>query len=57
VSGILLDSSIIIAAERRTIELAAVTAGRLDLTHLSVITASELLHGVHRADRDWHWRR
>jgi tRNA(fMet)-specific endonuclease VapC len=50
VSGILLDSSIIIAAERRTLELGAVTAGRLDLTHLSVITASELLHGVHRAD-------
>jgi tRNA(fMet)-specific endonuclease VapC len=50
VSGILLDSSIIIAAQRRTLELGAVTAGRLDLTHLSVITASELLHGVHRAD-------
>ena len=49
-SGILLDSSIIIAAERRTLELGAVTAGRLDLTYLSVITASELLHGVHRAD-------
>jgi predicted nucleic acid-binding protein len=57
VSGILLDSSIIIAAKRCTIELGAVTAGRLDLTYLSVITASELLHGVHRADRDWHWRR
>lgn len=49
-SGILLDSSIIIAAERRQLDLGAVTAGRLDLTHLSVITASELLHGVHRAD-------
>ena len=33
-SGILLDSSIIIAAERRTLEIGAVTAGRLDLTHL-----------------------
>jgi tRNA(fMet)-specific endonuclease VapC len=50
VSGILLDSSVIIAAERRRLELGAVTAGRLDLTYLSVITASELLHGVHRAD-------
>jgi tRNA(fMet)-specific endonuclease VapC len=50
VRGILLDSSVIIAAERRRLELGAVTAGRLDLTYLSVITASELLHGVHRAD-------
>ncbi len=49
-SGILLDSSIIIAAERRHLDLGAATAGRLDLTYLSVITASELLHGVHRAD-------
>ncbi|MGH7516324.1 MAG: PIN domain-containing protein [Gemmatimonadales bacterium] len=49
-SGILLDSSIIIAAERGQLDLGAVTAGRLDLTYLSTITASELLHGVHRAD-------
>jgi len=50
VTGVLLDSSIVIAAERRQLELGAVTAGRLDLTYLSVITATELLHGVHRAD-------
>ncbi len=48
--GVLIDSSILIEAER----------GRLDLTqyvdpraeeecYLSVVTASELLHGVHRA--------
>ena len=49
-SGILLDGSSIIAAERRNLKLDAVTAGRLDLAYLSVITASELLHGVHRAD-------
>ena len=49
-SGILLDSSIIIAAERRRIDLGAITAGRLDLTFLSAVSASELLHGVHRAD-------
>ncbi len=49
-TGVLLDSSIVIAAERRQLELGAVTAGRLDLTYLSAITASELLHGVHRAD-------
>ncbi len=50
VTGVLLDSSVIIAAERGRLELGAITAGRLDLTYLSVITASELLHGVHLAD-------
>lgn len=49
-SGVLLDSSVIIAAEHRHLELGAITAGRLDLSYLSAITASELLHGVHRAD-------
>ena len=49
-SGVLLDSSIVIAAERRRIDLGAIAAGRLDLTFLSAISASELLHGVHRAD-------
>ncbi len=49
-SGVLLDSSIVIAAERRRVDLGSVTAGRLDLTFLSAVTASELLHGVHRAD-------
>lgn len=49
-TGILLDSSIVIAAERRQLDLAAVTAGRLDLTFLSAVSASELLHGVHRAN-------
>lgn len=49
-TGILLDSSIVIAVERRQLDLGAVTAGRLDLTFLSAISASELLHGVHRAN-------
>lgn len=48
-SGILLDTSVIIAAERHHLELGAVTAGRLDTCFLSAVTASELLHGVHRA--------
>lgn len=47
--GVLLDSSVIIAAERQQIDLGAKTAGRLDLSFLSAVTASELLHGVHRA--------
>jgi predicted nucleic acid-binding protein len=50
VSAFLLYSSFILAGYGRRLELGAVTAGRLDLTYLSVITASELLHGVHRAD-------
>lgn len=56
--GILIDSSVLIEAER----------GRLDLDRwlaalgeepvaLSAITASELLHGVHRADGESRRRR
>ena len=51
-SGLLLDTSVVIAAERRTLDLGAVTAGRLDLCFLSAVTATELLHGVHRADTE-----
>ena len=48
--GTLIDSSILIAAERRTLDLDSIMA-----THgeepvgIAAITASELLHGVHRA--------
>jgi tRNA(fMet)-specific endonuclease VapC len=49
--GALVDSSVIIAAERGSldIELLAKEHGQLELA-LSVITAAELLHGVHRAN-------
>ena len=50
--GLVLDTSIIVAAERGKFDL----AGFLDAKaagmpiHVSAITASELLHGVHRAE-------
>ena len=49
--GALIDSSIVIAAERGTLDLDSVLkeSGDVDFA-LAAITASELLHGVHRAD-------
>lgn len=48
--GALIDSSVLIAAERGELELPAAIAGYEDQdVALSAITASELLHGVHRA--------
>jgi len=47
--GILIDSSVLIAAERRLLDLEPLLAerGREDVA-IAAITASELLHGVHR---------
>jgi tRNA(fMet)-specific endonuclease VapC len=49
--GYLIDTSIFIAWEREELELAPLSGriGDADVA-VSVITASELLHGVHRAD-------
>jgi len=49
--GALVDSSVLIAAERGLLDIGSVATehGQLELA-MSVITASELLHGVHRAD-------
>jgi len=49
--GAIVDSSVLIAAERGllNVELLAKEHGQLELA-LSVITAAELLHGVHRAN-------
>ncbi len=48
--GVLIDASILIDAERGRLDLAARVADLPDEeAFLSVITASELLHGVHRA--------
>jgi predicted nucleic acid-binding protein len=49
--GILIDSSVLVAAERGTLDLDALAenAGDEDLAIASV-TAAELLHGVHRAN-------
>jgi predicted nucleic acid-binding protein len=48
--GILIDASVLIEAERGSLDIAKLVKGREDESfYLSVITASELLHGVWRA--------
>ena len=47
--AVLIDASILIAGERGALDLAAhLTHSPDDECHVSTITASELLHGVHR---------
>jgi predicted nucleic acid-binding protein len=47
--GLLIDSSSLIAAERGQLDLEVALAGDLDEeVAIAAITASELLHGVHR---------
>jgi tRNA(fMet)-specific endonuclease VapC len=49
--GVILDTSVLIAAERQGFEIDSFTKNREeDVFGLSVISVSELLHGVHRAD-------
>jgi tRNA(fMet)-specific endonuclease VapC len=57
--GLLIDTSVFIDHERGRLDLTALVAGREDEdAFVSVITASELLHGVHRAvDRGVRARR
>lgn len=48
--GVLIDASVLIAHERAAIDLRTWTTDRADEGYwISVVTASELLHGVHRA--------
>ncbi len=48
--GVLIDASVLIGHERGRVNLEPHLAGREDEEFfLSVVTASELLHGVHRA--------
>ncbi len=47
--GVLIDASVLIEHERGRLDVEGAVAGRDDDFFLSVITASELLHGVHRA--------
>jgi tRNA(fMet)-specific endonuclease VapC len=48
--GVLIDASVLIEHERGRLDLQGVLEGREDEEFfLSVVTASELLHGVHRA--------
>jgi len=49
--GVILDTSVLIEAERRKFEIDTFTENREEeIFGLSVITVAELLHGVHRAD-------
>jgi tRNA(fMet)-specific endonuclease VapC len=48
--GALIDSSVLVAAERETLDLGQVLADReQEMAAIAAITASELIHGVHRA--------
>lgn len=48
--GTLIDTSVLIAAERGTTDLNAISRSYDDEIFLSVVTVSELLHGLHRAN-------
>ncbi len=49
--GVILDTSVLVEAERREFEIDKFTENREDeIFGLSVISVAELLHGVHRAD-------
>lgn len=51
--GVILDTSLLIALERRVFDLDTFIQGREEEPFgISVITAAELLHGVHRADSE-----
>ena len=47
----LIDSSVLIAAERGALDLKHLLSTHEDEIVLSSVTASELLHGVHRANK------
>ena len=49
--GVILDTSVLIEAERQDFNIDKLTEDRdEEIFGLSVISVSELLHGVHRAD-------
>ena len=47
--GVLIDASVLIENERGRLDLQRRLSGREDEFFISVVTAGELLHGVHRA--------
>jgi tRNA(fMet)-specific endonuclease VapC len=57
--GLILDSSILIAAERRRFDVHDFieTEAPMERVFIAAVTASELLHGVHRADPTRRTRR
>lgn len=51
--GIIFDTSVLIVIERSSLNVESLIEGREDEPFgISVITVSELLHGVHRADSE-----
>jgi tRNA(fMet)-specific endonuclease VapC len=49
--GVILDSSVLIAAERRRFDLIGfLSAHSTDAIFITAVTASELLHGCERSD-------
>ena len=56
--GTLIDSSVLVATERRALDLdQALAAHGEEAVGIASITASELLHGVHRASTTAHRER
>lgn len=57
--GLVLDSSILIAAERRHFDMAAFIEAEapMEPLYIASVTASELLHGVHRSTAENRPRR
>lgn len=57
--GLMLDSSVLIAAERERFDMHAFIEGEAPMENLfiSSVTASELLHGMHRAEPERRPRR
>lgn len=54
-----MDSSILISAERRRFDMSAFIKGEaaMDSVYITTVTASELLHGVHRASETYRHQR
>ena len=51
--GVIFDSSVLVTLERNLHQIEKIIAGREDEPFgISVITVSELLHGVHRAESE-----
>jgi len=51
--GVIFDTSVLVSVERGSLALEKLAAGREDEPFgISVVTVSELLHGVHRADSE-----
>ena len=50
--GLIVDTNVFIAAERRGAALDLSFGNVSDNSHISVVTAAELLMGVHRADNE-----